>query len=149
MRQVNDLGLELVKSSESLVLHSYLDPAGVWTIGYGHTSSSIVQGQTVNEAEAEYLLRSDLSYAEHAVDTLVTVPINDNQFAALVDFTFNLGAGAFQSSTLLKVLNGGRLAFVPLELKRWNKAMVNGVLTVLPGLVTRRAKECALWRLSC
>ena len=87
------------------------------------------------------LLETDLTEAERAVVELVRVPLTDNQFAALVDFVFNEGAGAFAGSTLLKKLNEGGHALVPACLKSW--IFVDG--KVAPGLVKRRAAEAALW----
>jgi hypothetical protein len=76
------------------------------------------------------------------VDRLVTVPLSQNQFDALVSFTFNVGEGALAKSTLLKKLNAGKYSEVPAELMKWTK----GGGRELPGLVRRRRAECALWR---
>ena len=102
-------GLELIKKSEGFRNHVYLDVAGFPTIGYGHRllhPESFPNG--VQEAQATEILTADVRDAEQAVDCLVKVPLTQGQFDALVDFCFNLGAGKLASSTLLKILNGGR-----------------------------------------
>ena len=104
MRIINKQGLELIKEFEGCQLEAYLCPAGVPTIGYGHTRSAKL-GQIISQADADALHREDLADSEDAVDRLVTAQINDNQFSALVSFTFNIGAGAFERSTLLSMLN--------------------------------------------
>ncbi len=141
MRIINEQGLALIKEFEGCQLEAYLCPAGVPTIGYGHTRSAAI-GQVINEAEADALLREDLKNAEEAVDQLVTSPINENQFSALVSFTFNIGSGAFEQSTLLSLLNAHTDAdIIANQLLRWNKA--NG--EELPGLTRRRHAERALF----
>jgi lysozyme len=139
-RAINAAGLALVKAQEGLRLQAYRDGGGVWTIGYGHTNG-VKPGDAINRAQADMLLEADLAEAEAAVARLVTVPLTDNQFAALTDFVFNEGAGAFAGSTLLRKLNEGGHALVPACLKSW--IFLDG--RVAPGLVKRRAAEAALW----
>lgn len=141
---VNDETLSLIKKFEGLRLESYLDVAGVLTIGYGSTTN-VRHGMRITEAEATARLRNDLADAEQAVWNAVHVDLTDNQFGALVSFVFNVGAGAFRSSTLLKKLNASDYDAVPAELAKWNKARVNGVLTPINGLSNRRAAEAGLW----
>lgn len=138
--------VELVKRHEGLRLEAYLCPAGVCTIGYGHTGPDVKMGQRITKAEAERLLREDMRWATDLVDTRVKVHLSQPQRCALISFAFNVGEGAFGSSTLLKKLNAGDYAAVPAQMARWNKAKVKGKLTVLPGLVTRRAEEAALFQ---
>jgi GH24 family phage-related lysozyme (muramidase) len=141
MRHINEKGLALVKEFEGCQLEAYLCPAGVPTIGYGHTFA-VEMGQTISEAEADALLRKDLKDAEESVDLLVAVPINDNQFSALTSFVFNVGSGAFERSTLLSMLNAGAGAeTVVAQFLRWNKASGEE----LPGLTRRRHAERALF----
>ena len=141
MRIINEQGLELIKEFEGCQLEAYLCPAGVPTIGYGHTRSAKL-GQTISQADADALLREDLADSEDAVDRLVTAQINENQFSALVSFTFNIGAEAFERSTLLSMLNANaQIHIVAAQLLRWNKA--NG--EELPGLTRRRHAEQALF----
>lgn len=140
MRQTNQAGVDLIKEFEGFRSEAYLCPADVWTIGYGHTKG-VQPGDVVTAEEAEDLLREDLAWAEKAVWAAVEVPLTDDQFAALVSFTFNLGEGALRSSTLLRRLNAGEHEAVPSELMRWNKAGGK----VLAGLTRRREAEGALW----
>ncbi len=133
-------GVDLIKSFEGLRLNSYQDSAGVWTIGYGHTAG-VGPGQTITREQAESLLRQDVQWAQDAVRDNVDVPITQNQFDALVSFTFNVGAGAFGSSTLLSKLNGGDYAGAQQEFGRW----VHAGGQRLEGLVRRRGDEAALF----
>lgn len=139
-RHINDAGLNLVKKYEGLKLRAYRCPAGVWTVGYGSTKG-VHEGMVITQDEADRRLRDDLGEAERAVETLVTAPLHDNEFAALVSFVFNLGAGAFAKSTLRKLINEKQNLVASLEFKRWNKAGGK----VLPGLVARRAEERTLF----
>jgi len=139
-RNINKAGLELIKDFEGFYAEAYICPAGVWTIGYGHTKD-VHKGQWVSRQQAEELLQEDLEEAQEAVERYIEVPLTDNQFAALVSFTFNLGAGNLKTSTLLRKLNAGDYDAVPSELARWIKA---GGKT-LTGLVRRRAAETELF----
>lgn len=145
-RQVNKAGLELVKRFEGLHTQAYRCPAGIWTIGYGHTSG-VKPGTEVTAKQAEQLLNEDLLESGGRVEQLVKVPLTDNQFSALVSFTFNAGAGSLQASTLLRRLNTRDYDGVPVELAKWVKATDprTGQKVALPGLVRRRAAEADLW----
>lgn len=138
-RRINAEGLSLIKQWEGRKLTAYRDVVGVLTIGYGSTGPHVKPGMTITEAEAEALLRKDLSRFEARVDRLVTVPLTDNQFAALVSFDFN--TGAIDKSTLLKKLNKRDYNSVPSELMKW----VNAGGKKVQGLVNRRAAEAGLW----
>jgi GH24 family phage-related lysozyme (muramidase) len=141
MRTINKEGLELIKAFEGCQLEAYLCPANVWTIGYGHTRTA-EPDMVIDKAQAESLLKEDLADAEAAVDRLVVVPINENQFSSLISFTFNVGTVAFERSTLLSMLNAGAGAeTVSSQLLRWNKA--DG--RELYGLTRRRLAEQALY----
>lgn len=129
-------GLDLIKHFESLRLVAYLCPAQIWTIGYGHTKG-VKPGDICTAEQAALWLVEDATVAEHAVKRLVKVPINQNQFDALVSFTFNLGGGNLSTSTLLRKLNTADYVGATLEFPRWNK----GGGKVLPGLVKRRTAE--------
>lgn len=151
MRQINERGLELGKKLEGLpggkpALKAYRDGGGVPTIGFGHTKG-VVMGMTCTEALAEKWLRDDLDEAERAVEHLVTVPLGDNQFAALVLFVLNVGVAAFRASTLLRLLNQSRYDAVPAQLMRWCKDRDphTGAMVTVPGLVNRRSAEVGLW----
>lgn len=145
-RRINAAGLAHVKQWEGLKTKAYFCPAGKLTIGYGSTGKHVYPGMVITEARAEKLLREDLDRFEKAVERMVTVPINDNQFAVLVSFAFNVGIGAFEESTLLRKLNDGNYSAVPSELMKWTKATVKGRKVTMEGLVNRRKAEGALWR---
>ena len=145
--------IELVKRFEGLhrvqpdgSISSYRCPAGKWTIGYGSTKG-VRSGMKITREEAEDLLLKDLREFEAVVKRNVMVPLSQYQFDALVSWAFNLGEGSLRKSTMLKKLNKGDYQSVPEEMIRWNKARVDGVLTVLPGLTRRRAAEAALFSL--
>ncbi|WP_263146032.1 lysozyme [Pseudomonas sp. RIT-PI-AD] len=137
---VNGAGIALIKQAEGLRLEAYRDTAGIWTIGYGHTASARA-GLRIAAVTAEELLRRDLAEAERAINQLVRVPLNPNQFSALVCFVFNLGRRAFATSTLLRRLNAGDYPGAAEEFGRWNKAGGR----ILEGLVARRAAERRLF----
>ena len=134
--------LSFIKSHEGLRLSAYRDPVGIWTIGYGHTGTA-KQGQTITRAQADALFIKDVQEAEKAVKSLVRVPLNPNQFGALVSFVFNAGAFKFRGSTLLKKLNAGDYKGAADEFLRWDKAGCNTGQGCqrLPGLTKRRAEE--------
>lgn len=139
MRKINQSGLDLIKNFEGCKLMAYQDSVGIWTIGIGHTPAQ--QGQVIDEAEALNLLASDCANAEAAVSRLVTSPLTDNQFSALVSFVFNLGQGTFKRSTLLTKLNAGDYTGAADEFLKWDKAGGKA----LPGLTDRRQAEKALF----
>jgi len=143
--QTNQAGIDLIKRYEGLELEAYLCPANVWTIGYGHTGPDVGPGMQITESEAEDLLRKDLHKFERAVERLVMVPMNPNEFAALVSLTYNIGEGNFSKSSCLRYLNQGNRKEAANRIELWNKARVGGELTVLEGLVRRRAAEKALF----
>jgi GH24 family phage-related lysozyme (muramidase) len=141
--RISPNGIKFIKLEEGLSLTSYLCPAGVWTVGYGHTRHAR-SGMKITEAEAEGLLYADLVAFERAVNELVKVPIDQHQFDALVSFVFNVGVSAFSKSTLLKLLNQGDYLGAKEQFLRWNKAGGQ----VLPGLANRRRRESALFWMS-
>ena len=139
---INQAGIDFIKRWEGLRLEAYYCSAGVITIGYGSTGEHVYPGQTISEPEAERLLRLDLARFEDSVSKSVKVGLTDDEFAALVSFAFNVGCGAFESSTLLRRLNAGepKERVFNEELMRWTKA--NG--QTLQGLVNRRQAEIDL-----
>lgn len=140
MRCVTDEGLDLIKHYEGLHLTAYLDAVGVPTIGYGHTRTAKL-GQKIDSNTAEALLRSDLREAERAVLRLIKVPLTDGQFDALVSFTFNLGSGALQRSTLRAKINRGDYDGASSEFRKW--VFAGG--KKLRGLERRRMAEVDLF----
>lgn len=169
MRQISPEGLRLVKRWEgtkdgdpsTVNLDPYLDPVGIWTIGWGHairdTTGRYLRGQNAKKQafslypdgltldQADALLRADLLDAAKDVVRLVTVPLTTRQFDALVSFEFNLGA--LGRSTLLKKLNARNYVGAAAEFDRWIKGRhpKTGQLVTLPGLVARRADERRLF----
>ena len=145
MLDIHPETLCLVKHFEGLYLDAYLCPAGVPTIGYGHTAG-IKMGQTISRAQADALLVEDMIEAGAAVDRMVKVTLSPAQRGALASFVFNLGEGRFRTSTLLKKLNKGDFEGAALQLRLWVKATVRGEKVTLPGLVKRRGAEELLFR---
>ncbi|MGV3621975.1 MAG: glycoside hydrolase family protein [Archangium sp.] len=139
--KLGQAGLNLIKEFEGLRLTAYRDPVGVLTIGYGHTGSDVKPGMTISQQRAEQLLKNDTGWAQKAVRDTVKVPLTQGQFDALTSFTFNLGAGALRSSTLVKKLNAGDYAGAQNEFGRW----VHAGGQVLAGLVRRRAAEAKMF----
>jgi len=168
LRDVPQEGIELIKSFEGIPdgdpstvnLDAYLDPVGIWTIGWGHAityqgvflrgpqnkgiARALYPGGITIE-QAEMLLRGELVNFARDVLRLAKVPLDDGQFAALVSFAFNCGSGNLASSTLLRKLNQGDYAGAADQFLVWNKARKNGVLVELPGLTRRRRAERALF----
>lgn len=142
-RRINAAGLSHIQKWEGKRLTAYQDVAGIWTIGYGHTSAAgapkVVAGMKISDQEAVRILRADLAKFEKRVTDLVKVPLTDNQYVALVSFDFN--TGALHKSTLLKKLNTGDYGAVPAELMKW----VNAGGKRVQGLINRRAAEAGLW----
>lgn len=143
--KISDEGLALIKEAEGFREKAYLCPAGVWTIGYGHTGG-VKAGQTVSRTEAERLLRADVAATERGVSALAAdagVELSQRQFDALVSFAFNVGLDALQRSTLWrKVAKDPADATIATEFGKWIYAGGRK----LPGLIKRRAKEAELWQ---
>jgi lysozyme len=150
--QISLAGLAALKKVEALRLQRYDDATGkplspgdtvkgFATIGYGHKLLPNETYWTIDEITATRLLIADLTDAEAAVNNLVKVPLQQNQYDALVSFVFNVGAGAFRRSTLLKRLNAGNYAAAADQFPLWRKS--NGV--VMAGLVNRRVHERAMF----
>lgn len=150
--RISEAGIDLIAEFEGFIATPYNDPVGHCTIGIGHllhrgncTDSDRQQAGIMTYTEAVVLLRQDARRYEDAVNRLITVQLNQNQFDALVSFTFNLGYGALEGSTLRARLNAGQHDQVCDQLRRWNKAELNGVMVELAGLTRRREAECTLW----
>lgn len=142
MRKVSKAGIDLIKSFEGLFLKPYLDPIKIPTIGYGTIQYPDGKKVTMNdpaitEAQAVEYLTHEVNQKAAGVEKLVKVPLNDNEFGALVSFAYNVGTGALEKSTLLKKLNAGDRAGAAEEFPRWNKAGGKE----LPGLTKRRLAE--------
>ena len=133
-------GEQLIKHYEGLRLRPYQCQAGVWTIGYGHTSGIGPSADQITEQQADLYLQADLARCNAAVNRLIK-PVTQLQFDALVCFTFNLGAGALQRSTLRQKVNRGDYQGAAKEFLKWVRA--NGKVSA--GLVARRRAERALF----
>ena len=139
-------GLAIIKKFEGFRAKPYRCPAGVATIGYGSTYYADgrpvkMTDAPITEAQAQELLQATLAKYEACVSGAVKMPINQNQFDALVSFTYNVGCSAFRNSTLLRQFNQGYTPQAAEQFARWNR----GGGKVLPGLVARRAAERALF----
>ena len=145
--KISTAGIDLIKSFEGYLkprpdgsCEAYKCPAGVWTIGWGCTEG-VRPGMVWTKDQAEFALRRELAKFEAAVTRLVTVPINQNQYDALVSFAYNCGEGALARSTILKRLNAGDVPGAAAAFGMWTK----GGRRVLPGLVKRRQREADLF----
>src|SRR4030095_9272186 len=154
LHTLSSAGVELIKNFEGFVPKLYNDPVGHCTVGYGTlvhkgncdgSASEQPYAGGVTKEKATELLTQEASEFAKTINEKVTVQLNQNQFDALVSFVYNVGAGNFQNSTLLKLLNQGKYDSVPTELKKWTKGRQNGQLVELPGLVKRRAAEADLF----
>jgi lysozyme len=134
-------GISFIEAWEGCRLVAYQDIVGVWTIGVGHTGSDVVRGKRITQAEADAILAADLAKFERTINAEVRVPITQNQFDALVSLAFNIGSGAFRSSTLLRKLNGGDIGGAAKAFLSWNHAGGR----VSAGLTKRREAEMNLF----
>lgn len=138
--RTSDSGLEFIRHHEGLETKAYPDPGSddghPWTIGVGHTRG-VKKGDTCTIEQAMEWLREDVRDAEAAVLRLVDVPLSQDQFDALVSFVFNVGAGALEKSTLLRMLNSMDYFGAAVQFERWNKN--DG--RVMAGLTRRRKEE--------
>jgi lysozyme len=140
--RVPDTAIQLVKQFEGCKLNAYIDANGYPTIGYGHKLVGATKASSITEEEAQTLLEQDLQIATLAVQRLTSVPLNDQQLSALIDFVYNLGAGTYQHSTLRMKLNRGEYKAAAEEFKKW----VYAGSIKLPGLIRRRQLEADIFR---
>lgn len=154
-KTLSDAGLRALIQREGARGRMYHDSAGLATIGVGHllsrdeqaTGTLAIRGHPVawrtglTKRQIAALLDQDAAAAEDAVNALVTVPIDQDQFDALVSFVFNVGISTFKSSTLLRKLNRGNYTAVPQEMKRW----IYSAGRVVAGLIKRREREAEQW----
>ena len=133
-------GIELIKQFEGCSLKAYKCPAGIWTIGYGHTNG-VKEGQAITKIEAENLLKQDLARFEKVINNVIKVNLNQNQFDALISFSYNIGTGALKNSTLLKLLNNEDYKGAAEQFDKW----VYAGGKKLAGLTKRRAAEKELF----
>lgn len=135
-----------ISKREGFSATPYKDQAGYWTIGYGH---KIKPGESfpnpITPAQGLQLLHQDMAEAEAAVNQYVTVPLNENQHAALVSFAYNVGTEAFANSTLVRLLNDRNYTGAAQQFPLWDHIHADGHLVVDPGLLSRRNAEAALF----
>ncbi len=139
--KINNKGLEIIKSSEGLSLKSYLCPANIPTIAYGHTGSDVSLGMTISKGRAEELLRSDLKRFENGVYRLLEIKPTLNEFSAMVCLAFNIGLDGFAESEVLENHNKNKKYDACLKFHNWRR----GGEEILKGLVRRRLKEAELY----
>lgn len=140
------LAIELIKRYEGLRLEAYRDPAGVWTIGYGHTGpvrgKPLGPGVTITRAEAEQMLRQRVDYLTEKIQNKLQRPAQPHELAALISFSYNVGLNALFNSSLWKAFQRGDRRQAALEFGKWVRAGTQ----ILPGLVQRRLEEALLFR---
>lgn len=143
--KTSDAGVNLIKKYEGLRLTAYLCPAGVWTIGYGHTNG-VQKGDKINEAGATEFLREDLAWAERAVNA-VGVQLTQQQFDALVSLTFNIGSANFKKYWVTPLRENCKSGALYDKFMSWVKATdpKTGQKVTLPGLVKRRREEAEMY----
>lgn len=140
---INQAGIDLIKSCEGCRLEAYPDPGtggDPWTIGYGHTGG-IDKGMTITQEQADEFLVSDIAIVAGGVDNLVTFDLTPNQFAAIVCFAYNVGLDNLAKSTLLRCVNAGHPQDAAQEFLKWDRAA--GI--VMAGLTARRQAERQLF----
>ncbi len=150
--QLSDHGYAIIKNFEGLRLSAYRDVADVWTIGYGstryHDGKQVKPGdQLASVVQADALFRNTLDQYQDAVNELVKVPLTQNQYDALVSFTYNLGTGALKESTMLTKLNEKNYAEAAAHFMAWDKITypASGKKVISETLVQRRREESQLF----
>ena len=139
--QITQACIDLIKQFEGCRYAAYQDVVGIWTVGYGHTGG-VFPDTHIDQAQAEQLLQLDVSKTAARIADYLTVPLNSNQFGALVSFAFNLGVTAFQNSTLCRLVNEGQTGQVITdEFNKWDHAGGH----MVEGLLRRREAEAALF----
>lgn len=142
--KISQAGERAIEHREGVVLKVYADSAGYLTAGMGHklaANTTLKLGDAITQAQCDQWSLIDLQTAEDAVNRLVTVPLNQNQFDALCSFVFNVGVEDFETSMLLKLLNAGNYKGAQAEFARWHYKHVNGVKEPDQGLLNRRMEE--------
>lgn len=140
MTKINAAGIKLVKDAEGFRGEAYKCPAGVWTIGYGHTEG-VKEGDAITMNKAHLLLSDELSEFAEKVREACATPPNENELAAMTSLAYNIGIAGFRKSTVLKCHDKAQYESAARAFSMWNKAGGK----VLPGLVRRRAAEAALY----
>lgn len=139
--QTSANGRKLIENFEGLRLTAYADQRGIPTVGYGHTGPDVFLSTVITQEDADAFLAVDLHHAESAINSSLTVPVNQNEFDALVSLVYNIGGGAFAKSTLLRVLNTADYLHAAEQFLVWDRT--NG--QVNQGLMNRRIAERTLF----
>jgi lysozyme len=141
-------GLEFISKWEGCILKPYKDIAGLRTIGVGHLikpGENFPDGVEITKEKALEILANDVKLCEDSIKARIKVPLNQNQFDALVSFGFNCGTGVYTLSDACKALNEGKYEEFPQRILVWSKAKINGVLQTNQGLYNRRKSEGELF----
>lgn len=141
---MSEAGYKFLESLESFRAEAYKDEAGKWTIGYGRTEN-VKQGDKVDEKTALQDIRIHVSKIEDFLNEAIKVPLEQNQFDALVSFVYNVGISAFHNSQLMQMLNHKCYDTVPYQMKRWKYITVKNGKQESMGLINRREREADLW----
>lgn len=142
--RTNEAVVERIKEAEGLRLEAYRG-GDRWLIGYGHTGDDVTEGLRITAEKADEMLRADLLVIENEIKGLVTAPLNQNEFSALVDLVYNIGSGNFRTSTVLSALNAGDRQAAADAFLLWDKVTVNGQRVVSAPLAARRQFERAMF----
>ncbi|MEZ5920434.1 MAG: lysozyme [Parvularculaceae bacterium] len=142
--RTNDAAIAIIKASEGLRLDAY-QLGSQWLIGYGH-AAGVTPSMRITEAQADQFLREDLRDFETSVAMIVTVPVTENEFGALVSLCYNLGAGKFATTTVVAALNKGDYIGAADAFLNHARITVNGVKQQDPHLLERRKKERDLFK---
>jgi len=146
---LNKASLDLIKRWEGCKLKAYKCSAGVWTVGYGLTTSAgfieVGPDTVITQAEADWYLEKTVEKFLAEIKPAITAPINENELGAFTSLAYNIGPTEFRKSSALRHFNAGNKSRVPASIRLWNKATINGKKRVLKGLVNRREAEVDLF----
>ena len=142
--QASDAEIGRIKATEKCVLHAYQDGGGVWTIGYGCTGPNVKQGMTITQVQAVAMLTAKVREFEEQMSRAITVSLNQNQYDALIDFTYNAGIGNLVRSGIAGAVNSGDFTKAAHLIATSCTKDRDGVTE--PGLVSRRRAESTLFQ---
>jgi lysozyme len=150
MKNLSPAGRAFLEAREGVALRVYKDVAGIATVGCGHVvlpEDGLAVGDTITQEQCDAFLAHDVGKCEAAIEAHVVrdLALTDNQWSALVSFVFNIGVGAFESSTVLRVINGSTEMPLADAWELWDKDAQNGAKVTDPGLLARRKLEVALY----
>lgn len=141
--KISEKGIEFIIKEEGEVLTAYKCPAGVWTIGVGHTGKDVKKSMKITKEQSRGFLKTDIKRFEDIVNKSIKVPLKQYEFDALISFAFNVGEGAFSKSALVNKINSSAsLKEIETQFRRW----IYGGGKVLPVLQSRREREIKLYK---